>query len=142
MHFFWGSFDLAVTRFSGRRAPPFPGSAPGVAPEIMREAYSHEVSSAGFWPGGNGTDYPAFYSYTYPAPAGFGQFAVQPAGAFFSEALGEFLLPYDIVRTAADPEAALLDFLQSTYEAAAVTADWDRNALECPRGRPCVPRGT
>ena len=142
VHFFWGSFDLAVTRFSGRRAPPFPGSAPGVAPEIMREAYSHEVSSAGFWPGGNGTDYPAFYSYTYPAPAGFGRFAVQPAGAFFSEALGEFLLPYDIVRTAADPEAALLDFLQSTYEAAAVTADWDRNALECPRGRPCVPRGT
>jgi Family of unknown function (DUF5996) len=142
VHFFWGSFDLAVTRFSGRRAPPFPGSAPGVAPEIMREAYSHEVSSAGFWPGGNGTDYPAFYSYTYPAPAGFGQFAVQAAGAFFSEALGEFLLPYDIVRTAADPEAALLDFLQSTYEAAAVTADWDRNALECPRGRPCVPRGT
>jgi len=141
VHFFWGSFDLAVTRFSGRRAPPFSGTAPGVAQEVMREAYSHEVSSAGFWPGGNGTDFPAFYSYTYPAPAGFRQFAVQPAGAFFSEALGEFLLPYDIVRTAADPEAALLDFLQSTYEAAAVTADWDRNALECPRGTPCVPRG-
>jgi hypothetical protein len=142
VHFFWGSFDLAVTRFSGRRAPPFSGTAPGVAQEVMREAYSHEVSSAGFWPGGNGTDFPAFYSYTYPAPAGFRQFAVQPAGAFFSEALGEFLLPYDIVRTAADPEAALLDFLQSTYEAAAVTADWDRTALECPRGTPCVPRGT
>jgi Family of unknown function (DUF5996) len=140
VHFFWGSFDLAVTRFSGRRAPPFSGTAPGVAPEIMREAYSHEVSSAGFWPGGNGTDYPAFYSYTYPAPAGYREFAVQPAGAFFSEALGEFLLPYDIVRTAADPDAALLDFLQSTYEAAAVTADWDRAALECPRGAPCVPR--
>jgi hypothetical protein len=142
VHFFWGSFDLAVTRFSGRRAPPFTGTAPGVAPAIMREAYSHEVSSAGFWPGGNGTDFPAFYSYTYPAPAGFRQFAVQPAGAYFSEALGEFLLPYDIVRTAADPDAALLDFLQSTYEAAAVTADWDRNVLECPRGTPCVPRST
>ncbi len=142
VHFFWGSFDLAVTRFSGRRAPPFTGTAPGVAPAIMREAYSHEVSSAGFWPGGNGTDFPAFYSYTYPAPAGFRQFAVQPAGAYFSEALGEFLLPYDIVRTAADPDATLLDFLQSTYEAAAVTADWDRKALECPRGTPCVPRGT
>jgi hypothetical protein len=142
VHFFWGSFDLAVTRFSGRRAPPFAGTAPGVAPEVMREAYSHEVSSAGFWPGGNGTDFPAFYSYTYPAPAGFREFAVQPAGAFFSEPLGEFLLPYEIVRTAADPEAALLAFLQSTYEAAAVTANWDRAALECPRGLLCVPRNT
>ena len=140
VHFFWGSFDLAVTRFSGRRAPPFTGTAPGVAPEVMREAYSHEVSSAGFWAGGNGTDYAAFYSYTYPAPAGFREFAVQPAGAFFSEPLGEFLLPYEIVRTAADPEAALLAFLQSTYEAAAVTANWDRAALECPRGLLCVPR--
>jgi Family of unknown function (DUF5996) len=142
VHFFWGSFDLAVTRFSGRRAPPFTGTAPGVAPEVMREAYSHEVSSAGFWAGGNGTDYAAFYSYTYPAPAGFREFAVQPAGAFFSEPLGEFLLPYEIVRTAADPDAALLAFLQSTYEAAAVTAKWDRAALECPRGLLCVPRST
>jgi hypothetical protein len=142
VHFFWGSFDLAVTRFSGRRAPPFTGKTPGVAPEVMREAYSHEVSSAGFWPGGNGTDYPAFYSYTYPQPAGFGEFAVQPAAAFFSEALGEFLLPYDAVRTAADPDAALLAFLQSTYEAAAHTADWDRAALECAPGRPRVPRET
>ena len=140
VHFFWGSFDLAVTRFSGRRAPPFAGTAPGVASEVMREAYSHEVSSAGFWAGGNGTDYAAFYSYTYPAPAGFREFAVQPAGAFFSEPLGEFLLPYEIVRTAADPEAALLAFLQSTYEAAAVSANWDRAALECPRGLLCVPR--
>jgi hypothetical protein len=140
VHFFWGSFDLAVTRFSGRRAPPFTGTAPGVAPAVMREAYSHEVSSAGFWAGGNGTDYAAFYSYTYPAPAGFREFAVQPAGAFFSAPLGEFLLPYEIVRTAADPEAALLAFLQSTYEAAAVTANWDRAALECPRGLLCVPR--
>jgi hypothetical protein len=142
VHFFWGSFDLAVTRFSGRRAPPFTGKAPGVASEVMREAYSHEVSSAGFWPGGNGTDFPAFYSYTYPVPAGFKEFAVEPKAAFFSEALGEFLLPYDAVRTAADPEAALLAFLQSTYEAAASAADWDRSALECPRGLPCVPRAT
>jgi hypothetical protein len=142
VHFFWGSFDLAVTRFSGRRAPPFAGKAPGVAPEVMREAYSHEVSSAGFWPGGNGTDFPAFYSYTSPAPAGFRQFPVQPEAAYFSEALGEFLLPYDAVRTAADPEATLLSFLQSTYEAAAHTAGWDRAALECPRGVPCVPRAT
>ena len=142
VHFFWGSFDLAVTRFSGRRAPPFTGTAPGVAPDIMREAYSHEVSSAGFWPGGNGTDFPAFYSYTYPAPAGFRDFAVQPADAFFSQPLGEFLLPYEAVRTAADPEAALLAFLQSTYEAAAVTAHWDRTALECPRGLLCIPRRT
>ena len=140
VHFFWGSFDLAVTRFSGRRAPPFAGKAPGVASEVMREAYSHEVSSAGFWPGGNGTDFPAFYSYTYPMVAAFRKFSVQPAAAYFSEALGEFLLPYDAVRTAADPEATLLAFLQSTYEAAAVTADWDRAALECPPGRPCVPR--
>jgi Family of unknown function (DUF5996) len=142
VHFFWGSFDLAVTRFSGRRAPPFTGKAPGVAPEVMREAYSHEVSSAGFWPGGNGTDYPAFYSYTYPQPAGFRDCAVLPTAAFFSEALGEFLLPYDAVRTAADPDAALLSFLQTTYEAAARTADWDRAALECPRGRPSIPRDT
>jgi len=142
VHFFWGSFDLAVTRFSGRRAPPFGGKTPGVAADVMREAYSHEVSSAGFWPGGNGTDYPAFYSYTYPPPAGFRESTVQPAAAFFSEALGEFLLPYDAVRTAADPDAALLSFLQSTYEAAARAADWDRAALDCTRGRPCVPRGT
>ncbi len=142
VHFFWGSFDLAVTRFSGRRAPPFAGTIPGLKPEVMREAYSHEVSSAGFWPGGNGTDFPAFYSYTYPVPAGFRESAVQPAAAFFSEALGEFLLPYDAVRTAADPEASLLAFLQSTYEAAARAANWDRAALECPRGLPRVPRAT
>ena len=142
VHFFWGSFDLAVTRFSGRRAPPFAGSVPGLKAEVMREAYSHEVSSAGFWPGGNGTDFPAFYSYAYPVPAGFREAAVQPEAAYFSEALGEFLLPYDAVRTAADPEASLLAFLQSTYEAAARAADWDRAALECPRGLPRVPRAT
>jgi hypothetical protein len=142
VHFFWGSFDLAVTRFSGRRAPPFPGRAPGVTPQVMREAYSHEVSSAGFWPGGNGTDYPAFYSYAYPVPPGFRGHPVQPAAAFFSEALGEFLLPYEAVRTAADPEATLMAFLQTTYEAAAETAHWDRAALECALGRPGVPRST
>jgi hypothetical protein len=132
VHFFWGSFDLAVTRFSGRRAPPFHRHRPGVAPAIMREAYSHEVSSAGFWPGGNGTDFAAFYSYAYPVPAGYRDCAVQPSGAYFSEALGEFLLPYDAVRTAADPDAALLDFLQSTYEAAAVTAHWDPQRARMP----------
>jgi hypothetical protein len=140
VHFFWGSFDLTVTRFSGRRAPRFPGTAPGLAAAVMQEAYSHEESSAGFWPGGSGIDYPAFYSYAYPAPAGFRDAVVQPAAAFFSEALGEFLLPYDAVRTAADPDATLLAFLQSTYEAAARAAAWDRAALECPRGVAGVPR--
>ena len=140
VHFFWGSFDLAVTRFSGRRAPPFTGTAPGVAQEIMREAYSHEVSSAGFWPGGNGTDYAAFYSYAYPQPPHYSEYAVQPAAAAYNSTLGEFLLPYDAVRTAADPDAALLAFLQSTYQAAAHTANWDRAALECATGRPGIPR--
>ena len=119
VHFFWGSFDLAVTRFSGRQAPPHPGGVPGLADAVVREAYSHEVSSAGFWPGGGGVDYAAFYSYAYPAPDGFKSRAVQPKAAFFSEPLGEFLLPYDAVRAAPDPDAALLAFLQSTYEAAA-----------------------
>jgi hypothetical protein len=140
VHFFWGSFDLAVTRFSGRRAPPFTAKVPGLAASVMREAYSHEVSSAGFWPGGNGAEYPAFYSYAYPVPAGFQSTEVRPAGAFYNETLGEFLLPYDVVRSAADPDAALLDFFQTTYEAAAGCAHWDRAALECPRGRLCVPR--
>jgi hypothetical protein len=130
VHFFWGSFDLAVTRFSGRRAPLFSGKAPGLAPAIMQEAYSHEVSSAGFWPGGNGIDYAAFYSYAYPTPTAFKTFAVQPDGAAFNATLGEFLLPYDKVRTARDPDAALLAFLQSTYEAAAASAQCDRNELE------------
>ena len=139
VHFFWGSCDLAVTRFSGRRAPLFTGKAPGLAPAVMQEAYSHEVSSAGFWPGGGGTDYAAFYSYAYPVPKEFGSRAVQPPGAFFSEELGEFLLPYDAVRTSPDPDAALMAFLQSTYEAAAETAQWDRAALERPFGEPGLP---
>ena len=134
VHFFWGSFDLAVTRFSGRTAPPFAGKVPGVATAVMREAYSHEVSSAGFWPGGNGIDYAAFYSYAYPVPADFHSRAVRPAAAFFSDALGEFLLPYEAVRTAADPDALLMEFLQSTYEAAAESAHWDRGSLERSTG--------
>ena len=134
VHFFWGSFDLAVTRFSGRPAAPFSGKVPGVATAVMREAYSHEVSSAGFWPGGNGIDHAAFYSYAYPVPADFHSRAVRPGTAFFSDTLGEFLLPYEAVRTAADPDATLMEFLQSTYEAAAETAHWDRAALERPTG--------
>jgi Family of unknown function (DUF5996) len=136
VHFFWGSFDLAVTRFSGRRAPPHPGGVPGLADEIVRDAYSHEVSSAGFWPGGSGVDYAAFYSYAYPEPDGFRTSPVEPAAAFFNQALGEFLLPYDAVRTAPDPDAALLAFLNSTYEACARTGRWDRPSLECTPGIP------
>jgi hypothetical protein len=140
VHFFWGSFDLAVTRFSGRRAPPHPGGAPGLSDAVMREAYSHEVSSAGFWPGGGAINYAAFYSYAYPMHEGFKTSAVRPEAAYFNDALGEFLLPYDAVRAAGDPEAALLDFLQSTYEAAANAGNWDREALECPLGIAGVPR--
>jgi len=140
VHFFWGSFDLAVTRFSGRAAPRHPGGMPHLPDTVAHEAYSHEVSSAGFWPGGGAIDYPAFYSYAYPEPAGFRTAKVQPDAAFFSEALGEFILPYDAVRTAAEPDKALLAFLQSTYEAAADAAKWDRDALECAPGRPGVVR--
>ena len=139
VHFFWGSFDLAVTRFSGRPAPRHGGTAPGVAPIIMQEAYSHEVSSAGFWPGGAGAD-ASFYSYAYPEPPGFKDARVAPAQAGYSDSFSEFLLPYDAVRAADDPDATLLAFLQSTYEAAANAAHWDRAALECPPGRPAVCR--
>jgi hypothetical protein len=135
VHFFWGSFDLAVTRFSGRRAPVFGGSAPGVDAKVMREAYSHEVASAGFWPGGGDVD-ASFYAYAYPQPPGFREAKVQPEAASFSDALGEFLLPYEAVRSAADPDAVLLQFLETTYDAAAEAAAWDRGALECPRGAP------
>jgi hypothetical protein len=140
VHFFWGSFDLAVTRFSGRRAPRHPGGVPHLPDDVACEAYSHEVSSAGFWPGSGAIDYPAFYSYAYPVPDGFSTAAVRPSAAFFSEALGEFVLPYDAVRTAAEPDQALLDFLQSTYDAAANAAKWDRDALECSLGQPGVVR--
>jgi hypothetical protein len=125
VHFFWGSFDLAVTRFSGRRAPERPG-----ADKVTREAYSHEVSSVGWWPGGGDLASPAFYSYAAPEPAGFKDCSVKPAQARYDEKMKEFLLGYDDVRNAADPRAALLDFCQSTYEGAANLAHWDRAALE------------
>jgi hypothetical protein len=140
VHFFWGSFDLAVTRFSGRRAPRHPGGVPHLSDAVACEAYSHEESSAGFWPGSGAIDYPAFYCYAYPEPHGFRSTQVRPDAAFFSEALGEFILPYDAVRTAAQPDQVLLDFLQSTYEAAANAAKWDRDALECTPGKPGVVR--
>jgi hypothetical protein len=131
VHFFWGAFDLAVTRFSGRRAPEHAG-APGLAAYVAREAYSHEVSSCGFWPGSGPVQEPAFYAYAYPEPPGFKDFPVRPGEAFYSDPLKEFILPYDAVRRADDPDAALLAFLQSTYEAAAELAHWDRAALERP----------
>jgi len=140
VHFFWGSFDLAVTRFSGRRAPPHPGGIPHLSNAVAREAYSHEVSSAGFWPGGGAIDYPAFYSYCYPTPEAFRAAKVRPDAAFFHPALGEFILPYDAVRSAASPEETLLEFLHSTYAAAADTGAWDRGALECHLGAPQQPR--
>ena len=133
VHFFWGSFDLAVTRFSGRGAPLHPGGVPGLPDAVTREAYSHEVSSAGFWPGNDAFPTAAFYSYAYPEPMGFRDRAVT-AGAYFDEKLGEFILPYDTVRRAADPEGLVLDFLSRTYEAAADAAGWDRPHLECPPG--------
>jgi hypothetical protein len=140
VHLFWGALDLAVTRFSGRRAPPHPGGVPHLPDEVVREAYSHEVSSAGFWPGGGGLEEPAFYSYAYPEPPGFASARVAPEAAWYHEELGEFVLPYEAVRQADDPEATLLSFLESTYAAAASLARWDRDALECPLGRPGIPR--
>lgn len=139
VHFFWGSFDLAVTRFSGRKAPLHPGGVPALPDAVTREAYSHEVSSAGFWPGGAGLD-AAFYSYAYPEPDGFRDSAIRPSAAYFHKDLREFLLPYESVRTATDPDQMLLDFLRSTYEAAAVTGKWDRAHLECREGLPRIPR--
>jgi hypothetical protein len=128
VHFFWGSFDLAVTRFSGRPAPEHPGGIPGLPDRITREAYSHEVSSAGFWPGGVVAAEPIFYSYAYPEPAGFREARLELGN--FNEALGEFTLPFSQVRESAHPEATLLGFLQTTYDAAADLAKWDRAALE------------
>jgi hypothetical protein len=130
VHFFWGSFDLAVTRFSGRSAPPHPGGVPGMADWVTREAYSHEVSSCGFWPGGGSVSEPVFYSYAYPAPEGFQEYPVQPKEAFYSLEMEEFILPYEAMRQADDPDAVLFAFLQSTYEAAANLGHWDRAALE------------
>lgn len=140
VHLFWGSFDLAVSRFSGRPAPRHPGGIPGLPDDVCREAYSHEVSSAGFWPGGGGTDFPAFYSYAYPAPPGFATASVQPAQAWFDATLGEFLLPYDTVRLSDDPEAILMAFLESTYGAAADRAGWNWTGPECATGLPRRPR--
>jgi hypothetical protein len=140
VHLFWGSFDLAVTRFSGRRAPLHPGGIPGLPDEITREAYSHEVSSAGFWPGGGPVDYPAFYSYAYPGPEGFSAQRMTPDAAFFHDKAGEFILPYDAVRSASNPDQELLGFLDTTYEAAARLGQWDRASLECRRGLAGVPR--
>jgi hypothetical protein len=139
VHFFWGSFDLAVTRFSGRRAPLHPGGVPGLPDSVAREAYSHEVSSAGFWPGSEPYHDAAYYSYAYPAPAGFAQARVAPGEARWSDKLGEWLLPYDAVRKAAEPDAALLAFLRTTYRAAADLADWDRG-LDCEIGVAGTPR--
>jgi len=136
VHLFWGALDLAVTRFSGRRAPLHPAGIPALPDDVAREAYDREVSSAGFWPGGGGIDYPAFYAYAYPAPNGFRSASVQPDAAFWSEGLSEFVLPYDAVQSAADPNAALMAFLVSTYEAAADLGEWDRDLLECAQGRP------
>jgi hypothetical protein len=130
VHFFWGSFDLAVTRFSGREAPQHPGGIPGLPDRITREAYSHEESSAGFWPGGVTAADPIFYSYAYPEPDGFRSAKVAPAAARFDETLGEFVLPYEEVRRSTEPEAELMAFLQSTYDVAASLLHWDRDALE------------
>jgi hypothetical protein len=130
VHFFWGAFDLAVTRFSGRPAPPHPGGVPHLPDWIAREAYSHEVCSAGFWPGGGAVPYPVFYSYAYPEPDGYRHAQVRPSGASYSPDLREFLLPYDEVRTAKSPDATLLEFLESTYQVAADLGRWDRRALE------------
>jgi hypothetical protein len=141
VHFFWGSFDLAVTRFSGRAAPRHPGGIPNLPDAVTREAYSHEVASAGFWPGGAGMPGgPFFYSYAYPIPEGFAEAKVEPAGARYDAALGEFLLDYEAVRAAPDPDAALLAFLETSYAAAADLGRWDRAALECAPGIPGVPR--
>ncbi|VTU14431.1 hypothetical protein SRS16CHR_01090 [Variovorax sp. SRS16] len=139
VHLFWGSFDLAVTRFSGRAAPLHPGGIAGLPDAVTREAYSHEVSSAGFWPGNDASPSAAFYSYAYPTPEGFDRAVVEPAGAVWAPAMGEWLLPYDVVRSAADPDAALLRFLETTYRAAASLAQWDRD-LECGLGVPRRPR--
>jgi len=130
VHFFWGGCDLAVTRFSGRRAPKHPGGIPNVADWVTQEAYSHEVSSCGFWPGGGPIAEPMFYAYAYPEPPGFADFKVQPSEAYYSQVMREFFLPYEAVRTAEHPDDVLLSFLQSTYEAAAELGEWDREALE------------
>ena len=138
VHFFWGAADLAVTRFSGRKAPQHPGGVPNLPDWVAREAYSHEVSSCGFWPGSGAIQYPAFYSYAYPEPEGFAGAPIRPSPAFYSTDLGEFILPYDEVRQSDSPDETLLNFLQTTYEAAANLAKWDRSALERSEHPKCV----
>jgi hypothetical protein len=130
VHFFWGSFDLAATRFSGRPAPPHPGGAPHCPDYVMVEAYSHECSSCGFWPGAGPVAEPAFYSYAYPEPAGYAEHPIRPDGAYYHREMREFVLPYELVRRASAPDEMLLEFVQSTYEAAAIHGHWDRAALE------------
>jgi len=130
VHFFWGSFDLAVTRFSGRPAPPHPGGVPHLPDAVTREAYSQEVSSLGFWPGNAAAPTPIFYSYAYPEPPGFTEAKVQPGAAFYESNFREFMLPYDVVRTAEKPDEVLLQFAQSTYDAASILGKWDRVALQ------------
>jgi hypothetical protein len=130
VHLFWGALDLAVTRFSGRTAPEHPGGIPNLPDRVTREAYSHEVSSCGFWPGSAPIDYPAFYAYAYPEPPGFAQAPVRPSAAFYSQDVREFILPYDSVRESSSPDDMLLEFFQSTYDAAANLGKWDRGGLE------------
>ncbi|MCG5218156.1 DUF5996 family protein [Streptosporangium soli] len=138
VHLFWGALDLACTRFSGRTAPRHPGGAPNCGDWVMVEGYSHELSSCGFWPGGG--EEGAFYSYAYPEPVGYADHPVKPEAAFYSRANGQFLLPYEAVRTSPAPERALLDFLHSTYDAAADLANWDRRSLEDDPARRAAPR--
>lgn len=139
VHLFWGSFDLAVTRFSGREAPLHPGGFPNLPDEVTREAYSHEVASFGFWLGGGGVEEAAFYAYGYPTPEGLSEAAIAPDAAFWHSDLGEFVLPYSAVCTAQDADAVLLEFLESTYCVIASQAGWDRKALDIPAGRPGKP---
>jgi len=130
VHLFWGAFDLAITRFSGKTAPLHQGGVPNMPLDVMQEAYSHEVSSAGFWLGNSQAPNPVFYAYAYPGSKAYGKCNIQPKEAFFSEDMGEFFLPYNAIQEAKNPESTLLDFLNSTYEAAAKTSNWDRNSLE------------
>ena len=141
VHLFWGALDLAVTRFSGRSAPQHPGGIPNLPDFVTREAYSHEVSSCGFWPGGGAIPYAAFYSYAYPEPAGFSGASITPVEAFYSAEFREFILPYESVRQSQSPDRTLLEFLQATYEAAANLANWDRKALERDLGAAQSGRG-
>jgi hypothetical protein len=132
IHFFWGSFDLAVTRFSGAPAPRHPGGVPNCPDSVMQDAYSHELSSCGFWPGNEAAPTPVFYSYAYPEPPGYKAATVRPAAARYEQGMGEFILPYEAMRRAPSPDTALLEFLQSTYDAAAELGKWDRAMLERP----------